>query len=96
MKSQRNVPYCTLKLQRNGTTFGDGVTNSHTGELDFNLVNQAHSFNGDTRTHFEGKCGQIKGSADGFFPPFTMGKSGGSRRENMPQTVDLFTHQACR
>jgi len=82
--------------KRNGTTFGDGVTNSHTGELDFNLVNQAHSFNGDTRTHFEGKCGQIKGSADGFFPPYTMGKSGGSRRENMPQTVDLFTHQACR
>ena len=77
-------------MQRNGTTFGDEVSNSHTGELDFNLVNQAHSFNGETQTHFKRECGQIKGSGDGFFPPFTIRKSGGCKRKNMPQTVPLL------
>ena len=71
------------------------MLNSHTGELDYFLVNKVHTFNGQTRTHFSGKCGQIHGSADGFYPSFTTGRSQRSVRY-MPESLDLFSHQACR
>ena len=86
--------YCTLfcTLQRNGTTFGDGISNSFTGESNISLLDQAHTFNGMTSTHFAGNCGRIRGSADGFLPPFTLGKTD----DDMPPSIEMFTHQACR
>jgi len=78
--------------KRNGTTFGDGTFNSYTGDSNISLLNQAHTFNNQTSTHFNGNCGRVTGSADGFFPPFTLGKT----LDDMPSSVELFTHQACR
>ena len=82
-------------FQRNGTTFGDGTFNSYTGQADYSQLNRVHTFNNQTSTHFAGKCGEMDGSADGFFPPYTFDTSAKTAAE-MPDSVRLFTHQACR
>ena len=82
-------------LQRNGTTFRDGTFNSYTGETDYALLDRVHTFNNQTQTHFGGSCGDISGSADGFFPSLTMDQPA-KTVGHMPDSIDLYTHQACR
>ena len=72
-------------MQRNGTTWGDGVFNIHTGEDDISLMGKINTWNYAKQTHFDGECGAIKGSAGGFYPPGTKGDS-----------LLLFSHEACR
>ena len=84
-----------LLTQRNGTTFGDGVMEADSGELDWRSVDEARTFNGESRTNFRGECGRIRGSADGFYPSFTVGRANRDAKY-MPEKLDLFTHQACR
>ena len=65
------------------------------GELDWRSVDEARTFNGESRTNFRGECGRIRGSADGFYPSFTVGRANRDAKY-MPEKLDLFTHQACR
>ena len=65
------------------------------GELDWSSVDEARTFNGESRTNFRGECGRIRGSADGFYPSFTVGRANRDAKY-MPEKLDLFTHQACR
>jgi len=71
--------------KRNGTVWGDGEFNMFTGSDDINKMGKIHTWDQQTRTHFEGHCGEIRGSAGGFFPPNVKN-----------QTLELFTHEACR
>ena len=75
--------------QRNGTTWGDGVFNTFTGESDPLLLGRIHAHDHRQRTHYRGECGKIQGSAEGFYPLFE--DLGG-----VPDTLDLFTHETCR
>ena len=81
-KHNKIVPFY---LQRNGTLWGEGTYNMYTGEDDPRKLGQIHSWDGAKRTHFTGQCGEIRGSAGGFYPPRTNGP-----------TVELFSHDACR
>ncbi len=56
-----------------------------TGEDDAQNIGRIHSWDGATRTHFSGQCGEIRGSAGGFFPPRIASS-----------TLELFAHDACR
>ena len=59
---------------------GSGSSKSYS-----DLSGAIHSWNGNTRTHFEGECGSVSGSAGGFYPP---GRAG--------QSLELFSHETCR
>ena len=74
-----------VSSQRNGTVWGEGVYNMYTGEDDPQKIGRIHTWDGSNRTHYSGKCGEIRGSAGGFFPPHI----------NSP-TIELFSHDACR
>ena len=57
-----------------------------TGEDDYKKTGKIHTWDNKTRTHYQGHCGEIRGSANGFFPPFL-------EKNN---TLELFSHEACR
>jgi len=81
--------------KRNGTSWGDGVFNTFTGASAHELLDRIHTHNHQTRTHFQGECGKIKGSADGMYPSFTVGQNDKSVN-SMPDTLDMYSHQSCR
>ena len=74
----------TFTLQRNQTLWGDGEFSMFTGEDDPSKIGQISSWNHQTRTHYQGKCGEIRGSASGFYPPNIQS-----------DTLELFSHEAC-
>ena len=47
------------------------------------MLNDFFSF----RTHYPGHCGEVRGSASGFFPPGAAEKA---------DKLELFSHEACR
>ena len=73
-------------FQRNETVWGEGEYNMFTGEDDYKKTGKIHTWDNKTRTHYQGHCGEIRGSANGFFPPFL-------EKNN---TLELFSHEACR
>ena len=77
-------------FNRNGSSLADGVYNTFTGASDPKLLGVIHSHNYQTRTHFDGNCGQIRGSAEGFFPLFSDIGNG------PPQELELYTRESCR
>jgi len=72
--------------KRNETVWGEGEYNMFTGEDDYKKTGKIHTWDNKTRTHYQGHCGEIRGSANGFFPPFL-------EKNN---TLELFSHEACR
>ena len=82
--------------QRNGTTWAEGIYNTFTGESEEQLFGRIHTYDGKRRTHYKGHCGSIKGSAEGFFPPFGAMDMMGSRAGKMPNVLELYTNEACR
>ena len=85
----------SLGLMTSVCVNADGVMEADSGELDWRSVDEARTFNGEGRTNFRGECGRIRGSADGFYPSFTVGRANRDAKY-MPEKLDLFTHQACR
>ena len=75
-----------LFFQRNETVWGEGEYNMFTGENDYKKTGKIHTWDNKTRTHYQGHCGEIRGSANGFFPPFL----------EQNNTLELFSHEACR
>lgn len=70
---------------RNGTDYTDGVFNMFTGVLDPEKMGQVHSWNYSTTGYFPGQCGQVKGGAGEFYPPF------------MKKTfIEMFSNDLCR
>ncbi len=57
----------------------------YTGEDDPENIGKIHTWNNETRTHYPAECGEIRGSAGGFFPPHTSSHE-----------LELFSHEACR
>jgi len=56
--------------KRNGTTWSDGDIEMRTGEESIERLGEIVSWNGENRTEaYEGECGRVRGSAEGFFPP---------------------------
>merc|ERR1719189_60164 len=56
--------------KRNGTSWSDGDLLMETGTTDVNHLGRIVTWNGNNRTEaYEGKCGEVRGSADGLFPP---------------------------
>lgn len=65
--------------------WGDGIFNVFTGEDDATKIGKINTWNGKSQTQYEGQCGEIRGSASGFFPP------------NLEEdSVELYSHQVCR
>ena len=58
----------------------------YTGVDEVNKVGQIHTWSFQNRTHYQGKCGEIKGSAGGFYPP----------EQKDTQILELFAHEICR
>lgn len=74
-----------MLFQRNGTLWADGIFNAFTGEDDANKIGKINTWNGKTQTQYQGRCGEIRGSASGFFHP------------NLESdTVELYSHPVCR
>jgi len=70
---------------RNGTDYTDGVFNMFTGVADPSKMGQVHSWNYSTRGLFPGQCGQVRGGAGEFYPPF------------MDKTfIEMFSNDLCR
>ena len=82
--------------QRNGTTWAEGIYNTFTGESEEQLFGRINTYDSKRRTHYKGHCGSIKGSAEGFFPPFGAMDMMGSRAGKMPNVLELYTNEACR
>ena len=57
----------------------------YTGEDNPSKIGQISTWDHQNRTHFKGKCGEMRGSANGFFPPKVES-----------DTLELFSHDACR
>ena len=79
-------PFLKRFFQRNETVWGEGEYNMFTGDDDYKKIGKIHTWENKTRTHYQGHCGEIRGSANGFFPPFL-------EKNN---TLELFSHEACR
>ena len=59
-----------FEFQRNGTTWADGRLEMQTGERDMDSLGRIETWQSSSRNEaYEGKCGQVRGSADGLFPP---------------------------
>ncbi|XP_059095164.1 protein croquemort-like isoform X1 [Tigriopus californicus] len=71
--------------KRNGTSWADGTYNMYTGQDDISQMGKINTWNYENRTHFNDECGQVHGSAGGFYPPGTA----------QPNLL-LFSHDACR
>ena len=56
-----------------------------TGADDATKIGQINTWNHQNRTNYQGSCGEIRGSAGGFYPPSLKS-----------DTLDLFSHQLCR
>ncbi|XP_023327668.1 protein peste isoform X2 [Eurytemora carolleeae] len=70
---------------RNGTTWADDVIGMATGEQNYTQLGEIKTWKNSTRTHYSGKCGQLKGSASGFLPV------------NLKRTsFDFFSTDICR
>jgi len=56
--------------KRNGTSWSDGDLLMETGTADVNQLGKIVSWNNQDRTEaYQGRCGDVHGSADGLFPP---------------------------
>ena len=70
---------------RNGTDYTDGVFNMFTGVGDPAKMGQVHSWNYSTTGLFPGQCGQVRGGAGEFYPPF------------MEKTfIEMYSNDLCR
>ena len=75
-------------LQRNGTTWADGLLRMHTGQDDIEKLGEIVSWNKSNRTEaFGGKCGEIKGSSDGLFAPGLLKRA---------ESFDIWSTDTCR
>ena len=57
-----------------------------TGEDDINNMGKINTWDFQNRTHYPGHCGEIRGSANGFFPPYL----------EQNDTLEIFSHETCR
>ena len=57
-----------------------------TGEDNYEKIGEINTWDFQKRTHYEGHCGEIRGSANGFFPPFL----------DQNDTLEIFSHETCR
>jgi len=71
--------------ERNGTTWSDGVVTMNTGQNDISKLGDIELWKGERRTMFDGNCGQIRGTAAGFLPPYKQRKF-----------IDFFSTDICR
>jgi len=73
--------------KRNGTDWADGELAMMTGEGDISRLGEIVSWNRQTQhNNYPGRCGQVRGSADGLFPPGAAAA----------QTLELFSTDLCR
>jgi len=74
--------------KRNGTSWSDGDLLMETGTTDVNRLGKIVSWNGQHKTDaYEGTCGEVRGSADGLFPP------GMSKTSDI---IAIFSTDLCR
>jgi len=74
--------------KRNGTSWSDGDLLMETGTTDVNRLGRIVSWNGQRKTDaYEGICGEVRGSADGLFPP------GMSKTSDI---IAIFSTDLCR
>ena len=72
--------------KRNDTSWADGRYNIFTGSgSKIDRIGRIHSWNDRVRTHFDGRCGEIRGSAGGFYPPNVTS-----------DYIEIFSHEVCR
>ena len=75
-------------LQRNGTSWSDGVIEMRTGEESIERLGEIVSWNGENRTEaYGGECGRVRGSAEGLFPPGVA---------EMTDSLSFYSTDLCR
>lgn len=61
----------------------------YTGADQSSKTGAIHTWNYANRTNYESTCGEIRGSAGGFYPPKSLAHTGG-------ETLQLYAHDLCR
>ena len=74
--------------KRNGTSWSDGSLLMETGVSDISHLGRIQTWNHSNRTEaYPGSCGQVRGSADGLFPPGTAFQT---------DTISIYSTDLCR